>query len=88
LSGEVKIPTKPKKTPAPEANGHGVDNASRQQSELVGEVVPAKRSHPEGPEDAMAVKKAKTVAASAAEKDDGVIDLDDSAGGAIVIDDD
>jgi ubiquitin-like 1-activating enzyme E1 B len=55
---------------------------------LVGEVVPAKRSHPEGPEDAMAVKKAKTVAASAAEKDDGVIDLDDSAGGAIVIDDD
>jgi ubiquitin-like 1-activating enzyme E1 B len=55
---------------------------------LVGEVVPAKRSHPEGPEDAMAVKKAKTAAASAADKDDGVIDLDDSAGGAIVIDDD
>jgi hypothetical protein len=54
---------------------------------LVGEVVPAKRSHPEGSEDAVAVKKAKTVV-SAADKDDGVINLDDSVGGAIVIDDD
>jgi ubiquitin-like 1-activating enzyme E1 B len=54
---------------------------------VVAEVVPAKRSHPEGAEDAVAVKKAKT-AASAADKDDGVINLDDSAGGAIVIDDD
>ncbi|KAK3297821.1 uncharacterized protein B0H64DRAFT_132239 [Chaetomium fimeti] len=89
-SGEVKIPTKPKKTPAPEANGQngrGIENGSRQQSEGVAEVVPAKRPHPEDPEDVAVVKKAKTVA-SATDKDDGVVVLDDAAGGAIVIDDD
>ncbi|KAK4120916.1 hypothetical protein N657DRAFT_648717 [Parathielavia appendiculata] len=84
-STEVKIPTKPKKTPAPEANGgHG----SRQQSEAIAEVVPAKRPHPEGPDDVAAAKKAKTAASSVGQDDDIVV-LDDSAGGgAIIIDDD
>ncbi|EAQ86805.1 hypothetical protein CHGG_08058 [Chaetomium globosum CBS 148.51] len=89
-SGEVKIPTKPKKTPAPEANGrngHGVENGSRQQSEGVSEVVPAKRPHPEDSEDIAVAKKAKTVASPAA-KDDDIVVLDHPAGGAIVIDDD
>ncbi len=86
LSGEVKIPTKPKKTPAPEANGQN-GHGSRERSEGLVEVLTAKRPHPEGPEDAASVKKAKT-AASTTDKDDDVVILDDSAGGAIVIDDD
>ncbi|KAK4101113.1 hypothetical protein N658DRAFT_496815 [Parathielavia hyrcaniae] len=85
VSSAVKIPTKPKKTPVPEANGHG----SRQQSEAVAEVVPAKRPHPDGPEDAAAAKKAKTAASLVGRDDDDIVVLDDSAGGgAIVIDDD
>ncbi|AEO61515.1 hypothetical protein MYCTH_2311735 [Thermothelomyces thermophilus ATCC 42464] len=87
---EVKIPTKPKKTPAPECNGqngHSAQSGSRQQSEAVAEVLPAKRPHPEGTEDAASVKKAKT-SASNLEDDGDVVVLDDSAGGAIVIDDD
>ncbi|KAK4150300.1 hypothetical protein C8A00DRAFT_18140 [Chaetomidium leptoderma] len=86
----VKIPTKPKKTPAPETNGlngRGVETSSRQHSETIGEVTPAKRPHPEGPEDVAAIKKAKTTP-STADKDDDIVILDDSAGGAIVIDDD
>ncbi|KAH6613499.1 hypothetical protein F5144DRAFT_587876 [Chaetomium tenue] len=89
-SEEVKIPTKPKKTPAPEANGqngHGIENGSRPQSEGVSEVVPAKRPHPEDSEDIAVVKKAKTVASTAG-KDDDIVVLDHPAGGAIVIDDD
>jgi len=89
-TGELKIPTKPKKTPAPEVNGqngYAIGNGSRQHSEALAEVIPAKRPHPEGPEDAASVKKAKTTA-SAADKDEDVVVLDDSAGGAIVIDDD
>ncbi|KAL2133413.1 hypothetical protein VTI74DRAFT_2414 [Chaetomium olivicolor] len=90
-SGELKIPTKPKKTPAPEPrNGHGPENgSSRQHSEPVVEVVtPAKRPHPEGLEDDMAVKKAKTAATASAVDHDDIVVIDDSAGGAIVIDDD
>ncbi|KAL2171820.1 hypothetical protein VTG60DRAFT_1517 [Thermothelomyces hinnuleus] len=87
---EVKIPTKTKKSPAPESNGqngHSAHSGSRQQSEAVAEVLPAKRPHPEGTEDAASVKKAKTTASNL-EDDGDVVVLDDSAGGAIVIDDD
>ncbi|KAL2160152.1 hypothetical protein VTH06DRAFT_1807 [Thermothelomyces fergusii] len=87
---EVKIPTKPKKTPPPESNGkngHSGQSGSRQQSEAGAEVLPAKRPHPEGTEDATSVKKAKTTASNR-EEDDDVVVIDDSAGGAIVIDDD
>ncbi|KAJ4306794.1 E1 ubiquitin-activating protein uba2 [Collariella sp. IMI 366227] len=89
-SGEIKIPIKPKKTPAPESvNGNGLGNSSRQQSELVEIIPPAKRPHPESPEDNIAAKKAKTAATmAAAGKDDDVIIIDDIASGAIVIDDD
>lgn len=89
-SEEVKIPIKPKKTPAPElVNGNGLGNSSRQQSELVEIITPAKRPHPEGAEDNIAAKKAKTAATmAAADKDDDVIIIDDIASGAIVIDDD
>ncbi|KAK4243917.1 hypothetical protein C7999DRAFT_44359 [Corynascus novoguineensis] len=89
-SGEINIPTKTKKTPAPETNGqngHFAQSGSRQQSEAVAEVIPAKRPHPEGTENAASVKKAKTTAATS-EKDEDVVVLDDSAGGAIIIDDD
>ncbi|KAL2146090.1 hypothetical protein VTI28DRAFT_5183 [Corynascus sepedonium] len=89
-SGEINIPTKPKKTPVPETigqNGHSAQNGSRQPSEAVAEVIPAKRPHPEGTENATSVKKAKTTAPTP-EKDEDVVLLDDSAGGAIIIDDD
>lgn len=79
---EIKIPTKPKKTPTPEAgdqNGHSL----RDEAELQ----PVKRPHPESAEDTAAVKKIKTAAAPDA--DDEVVIVEDSgAGGAIVIDDD
>ncbi|AEO71264.1 55ed9a6b-a8f2-49cd-abf6-ef0515ff14b5 [Thermothielavioides terrestris] len=91
-SEEVKIPTKPKKTLAPDAhgqNGLGTENGSRQQNEAIVEVTPAKRPHPDGPEDVGAAKKAKTSAWSKPNKEDNeIVVLDDSAGGAIVIDDD
>ncbi|KAL2195950.1 hypothetical protein P885DRAFT_70086 [Corynascus similis CBS 632.67] len=89
-SGEINIPTKPKKTPVPETNGqngHSAQNGSRQPSDAVAEIIPAKRPHPEGTENATSVKKAKTTA-STSEKDEDVVLLDDSAGGAIIIDDD
>jgi len=85
LPEEVKIPTKPRKTPVPETNGH----ASRQQSEAVTETVPAKRAHPESPEDVAGVKKARTAAPAAGTGgDDNIVVIEDNAGGAIVIDDD
>jgi ubiquitin-like 1-activating enzyme E1 B len=87
----VKIPTKPKKTPAPETNGqngHVMENGSRQQSIAVSEITPAKRPHPDEPEDTVASKKARTAAGPTAGEDDEIVVLDDSAGGAIVIDDD
>ncbi|KAL2155422.1 hypothetical protein VTH82DRAFT_164 [Thermothelomyces myriococcoides] len=87
---EVKIPTKPKKTPTPESNGQNGDTAqssSRQQSEAGAEVLPAKRPHPESTEDATSAKKARTTASNP-EDDGDVVVLDDSAGGAIIIDDD
>ncbi|KAH6620847.1 hypothetical protein B0J18DRAFT_209285 [Chaetomium sp. MPI-SDFR-AT-0129] len=104
---EIKIPNKPKKTPTPGVaasftndstkNGTSAENgASRQQSEAVSEVIPAKRPHPDDPEDAGAVvKKVKTVAGTkGGNDDDDIVVLDDAAGGspagggAIVIDDD
>lgn len=107
LPGEVKIPLKPKKSPATEANGqsgHGPASGG-QQSQTTAEVtIPAKRPHPEGPEDASAAKRAKSAAAPSADKDSDVVVIDDGAeagaaaggsgsggagrGGAIVIDDD
>ncbi|KAK3304158.1 uncharacterized protein B0T15DRAFT_535673 [Chaetomium strumarium] len=92
VSGEVKIPTKPKKTPVPEINGqngHVMENGSRQQSIVVPEITPAKRPHPDEAEDTGAIKKARTAAGpTAGQDDDEIVVVDDSTGGAIVIDDD
>ncbi|KAL2265325.1 hypothetical protein VTJ83DRAFT_6425 [Remersonia thermophila] len=85
----IKIPTKPKKTPAPEA-ASTVGPDSRIPSEGVSEVLPpAKRPHPESSsEDVVEVvtKKARTVPVIA---DDDIVVIDDGSwgGGAIVIDD-
>ncbi|KAL2261208.1 hypothetical protein VTK26DRAFT_4574 [Humicola hyalothermophila] len=77
----IKIPTKPKKAPTPAPHEPGV--------------TPAKRSHPEGPaDDAVALKRAKSVPeANKQVDDDDVVVVDDDVGkggrgGAIVIDDD
>ena len=43
---------------------------------------------PEGPEDALGAKRTKGAAALSVGQDDEVVFIDDSAGGAIVIDDD
>ncbi|KXX77069.1 Ubiquitin-activating enzyme E1-like [Madurella mycetomatis] len=88
-SEEIKIPTKPKRTPAPEANGLNCPGPGKDIEPQIGtatDAIPTKRPHPESTEDAAAVKKAKTAAAPSA--DDKVVVVDDSAaGGAIVIDD-
>jgi ubiquitin-like 1-activating enzyme E1 B len=89
LSEEVKIPTKPKKTPAPETNGqssrapkHGIDSEAAKPADAT----PAKRPHPESIDDSLSAKKARIAAAPKA--DDEVILVESGAGGAIVIDDD
>ncbi|KAL2020536.1 hypothetical protein VTK56DRAFT_8336 [Thermocarpiscus australiensis] len=90
-SEEIKIPTKPKKTPAPEVNGyngHGLGDGSKQDKRTAAELTPAKRPHPDSTEDASVAKKAKASAAPQPDSESGVVILDDSAGGAIVIDDD
>ncbi|KAK3986606.1 hypothetical protein QBC44DRAFT_134903 [Cladorrhinum sp. PSN332] len=81
---EVKIPTKPKKTPAPEANGSNGDffeTVPAPNGTATNSTVPAKRSHPEEAGDSSTAKKAKKSAPSA---DDDVVLIEDD--GAIVID--
>ncbi|KAK4166260.1 putative ubiquitin-activating enzyme E1-like protein [Cladorrhinum sp. PSN259] len=84
-SEEVKIPMKPKKTPAPEAtNGNSGDGRpifSASNGTVTDSITPAKRSHPEEPGDAVTAKKAKTAGPSA---DDDVVLIEDD--GAILID--
>ncbi|GAB1313446.1 E1 ubiquitin-activating protein uba2 [Madurella fahalii] len=87
-SEDIKIPTKPKKTPVPGANGqsgHGLGNDAESQIGTAIDAIPAKRPHPENTEDAAAVKKVKT---SASAEDEVVVIEDSAPGGAIVIVDD
>jgi len=79
---EVKIPVKPKKTPVPEMDGNG-DSVevvpSNGTTATHNSILPAKRSHPDGPDDASAPKKAKSSA------DNDVVLIEDNDG-AILID--
>lgn len=69
-------------------NGLGLENGDKPHNETAAGVTPAKRPHPEGgAEDAVSVKRAKSTAAPSVGGDDDVVFIDDSAGGAIVIDD-
>ncbi|KAK4189817.1 putative ubiquitin-activating enzyme E1-like protein [Podospora australis] len=76
---EVKIPTKPKKTPAPETNGHEAIESVL----TINSVTPAKRSHPDNVEEPTS-KKAKTVAPAT---DDNVVVIDDTGGAIVILDD-
>ncbi|KAK4228897.1 hypothetical protein QBC38DRAFT_508567 [Podospora fimiseda] len=88
-SEEIKIPTKPRKTPAPETNGGSKGDIvemiapESNGANATNSTVPAKRSRPEEEDDSMA-KKAKRSAAPSSANDDEVILIEDD--GAIVID--
>lgn len=81
-TGAVKIPAKKREPSPPEQNGTSHANDKHDLNGDVAKSVPAKRARPQD-DDGHVTKKAKTVTV-----DNEVIMLDDSTGGAIVIDDD
>jgi len=85
-TGDLTIPTKPKKGPESVTNGKGVANGKHSldaETLDAGSVGPTKRPRPEDSAESSSAKKPKT-----APTDDDVVILDDSRGGAIVIVDD